>query len=138
MLKSLKFILVGMVFGIIMYKSEAVSWYRIHEMFRFESFHMYGIIGSALFLGVLSIQWIKRSKMKNVNGQVISIEDKEKSFWRYILGGTIFGLGWALSGACPGPMCVLIGTGAMSIMIVIFGALIGTFLYGVLKDRLPH
>jgi uncharacterized membrane protein YedE/YeeE len=138
MLKSLKFILVGMVFGIIMYKSEAVSWYRIHEMFRFESFHMYGIIGSALFLGVLSIQWIKRSKMKNVNGQVISIEDKEKSFWRYILGGTIFGLGWALSGACPGPMYVLIGTGAMSIMIVIFGALIGTFLYGVLKDRLPH
>jgi uncharacterized membrane protein YedE/YeeE len=138
MLKSLKFILVGMVFGIIMYKSEAVSWYRIHEMFRFESFHMYGIIGSALFLGVLSIQWIKRSKMKNVNGQVISIEDKEKSFWRYILGGTIFGLGWALSGACPGPMYVLIGTGAMSIMIVIFGALIGTFLYGVLKDKLPH
>ncbi|MFY7989483.1 MAG: DUF6691 family protein [Fluviicola sp.] len=137
-MKSLKFILVGMVFGIIMYKSEAVSWYRIHEMFRFESFHMYGIIGSALFLGVLSIQWIKRSKMKNVNGQVISIEDKEKSFWRYILGGTIFGLGWALSGACPGPMYVLIGTGAMSIMIVIFGALIGTFLYGVLKDRLPH
>jgi uncharacterized membrane protein YedE/YeeE len=138
MLKSLKFILVGMVFGIIMYKSEAVSWYRIHEMFRFESFHMYGIIGSALFLGVLSIQWIKRSKMKNVNGQVISIEDKEKSFWRYILGGTIFGLGWALSGACPGPMYVLIGTGAMSIMIVIFGALIGTFLYGVLKNKLPH
>ncbi len=138
MLKSLKFILVGMVFGIIMYKSEAVSWYRIHEMFRFESFHMYGIIGSALFLGVLSIQWIKRSRMKNVNGQVISIEDKEKSFWRYILGGTIFGLGWALSGACPGPMYVLIGTGAMSIMIVIFGALIGTFLYGVLKDKLPH
>lgn len=138
MLKSLKFILVGMVFGIIMYKSEAVSWYRIHEMFRFESFHMYGIIGSALFLGVLSIQWIKRSRMKNVNGQVISIEDKEKSFWRYILGGTIFGLGWALSGACPGPMYVLIGTGAMSIMIVIFGALIGTFLYGVVKDKLPH
>ena len=138
MLKSLKFILVGMVFGIIMYKSEAVSWYRIHEMFRFESFHMYGIIGSALFLGVLSIQWIKRSRMKNVNGQVISIEDKEKSFWRYIHGGTIFGLGWALSGACPGPMYVLIGTGAMSIMIVIFGALIGTFLYGVLKDKLPH
>jgi uncharacterized membrane protein YedE/YeeE len=138
MLKSLKFILVGMVFGIIMYKSEAVSWYRIHEMFRFESFHMYGIIGSALFFGVLSIQWIKRSRMKNVNGQVISIEDKEKSFWRYILGGTIFGLGWALSGACPGPMYVLIGTGAMSIMIVIFGALIGTFLYGVLKDKLPH
>ncbi len=138
MLKSLKFILVGIVFGIIMYKSEAVSWYRIHEMFRFESFHMYGIIGSALFLGVLIVQWIKRTQMKNVNGQVISIEDKDKSFWRYILGGTIFGLGWALAGACPGPMYVLIGTGAMSIMIVIFGALIGTFLYGVVKDKLPH
>ena len=138
MLKSLKFILVGMVFGIIMYKSEAVSWYRIHEMFRFESFHMYGIIGSALFLGVLSIQWIKRSKMKNVNGQVISIEDKEKSFWRYILGGTIFGLGWALSGACPGPMYVLIGAGALSMGIVIIAAMFGTFVYGLVKNKLPH
>jgi uncharacterized protein len=121
-----------------MYKSEAVSWYRIHEMFRFESFHMYGIIGSALFLGVLLVQWIKRSKMKNIYGQPIAIEDKEKSFWRYILGGSIFGMGWALSGACPGPMYVLIGTGAMAIMIVIFGAIIGTFLYGVLKTKLPH
>ncbi|MCC6703110.1 MAG: YeeE/YedE family protein [Fluviicola sp.] len=137
-MRSIKFLLAGIVFGIIMYKSEAVSWYRIHEMFRFESFHMYGIIGSALFLGVLLVQWIKRSKMKNIYGQPIAIEDKEKSFWRYILGGSIFGMGWALSGACPGPMYVLVGTGAMAIMIVIFGAIIGTFLYGVLRTKLPH
>lgn len=137
-MKSIKFLLAGIVFGIIMFKSEAVSWYRIHEMFRFESFHMYGIIGSALFLGVLLVQWIKRSKMKNIYGQPITIENKEKSFWRYILGGSIFGMGWALSGACPGPMYVLVGTGAMSIMIVIFGAIIGTFLYGVLRTKLPH
>lgn len=137
-MRSIKFLLAGIVFGIIMYKSEAVSWYRIHEMFRFESFHMYGIIGSALFLGVLLVQWIKRSKMKNISGQPIAIEDKEKSFWRYILGGSIFGMGWALSGACPGPMYVLVGTGAMAIMIVIFGAIIGTFLYGVLRTKLPH
>lgn len=137
-MKALKFILVGIVFGIIMYKSQAVSWYRIHEMFRFESFHMYGIIGSALFLGVLAVQWIKRTQMKDITGQPIMIEPKEKSFWRYILGGTFFGLGWALTGACPGPMYVLLGTGMMSIMIVLFGAIIGTFLYGVLRSKLPH
>ena len=137
-MKALKFILVGIVFGIIMYKSQAVSWYRIHEMFRFESFHMYGIIGSALFLGALAVQWIKRTQMKDITGQPIVIEPKEKSFWRYILGGTFFGLGWALTGACPGPMYVLLGTGMMSIMIVLFGAIIGTFLYGVLRSKLPH
>jgi uncharacterized membrane protein YedE/YeeE len=137
-MKNIKFLLVGMVFGIIMYKSQVVSWYRIHEMFRFESFHMYGIIGSAVGLGVIIIQLIKRFKMKSIEGQTIEIADKEKGFARYILGGSIFGLGWALSGACPGPMYVLVGTGAFSILIVIASAIIGTFIYGLVIHKLPH
>lgn len=137
-MKALRFIIVGIVFGIIMFKSEAVSWFRIHEMFRFESFHMYGIIGSALFLGVIGVQWIKRSKAKSLDGETIEIEPKEKGFWRYILGGTLFGLGWGLSGACPGPMYVLVGAGAFPILVVLFGAILGTFLYGLVKKQLPH
>lgn len=137
-MKNIKFLLVGMVFGIIMYKSQVVSWYRIHEMFRFESFHMYGIIGSAVGLGVIIIQLIKRFKMKSIEGQTIEIADKDKGFARYILGGSIFGLGWALSGACPGPMYVLLGTGAFSILIVIASAIIGTFVYGLVIQKLPH
>jgi uncharacterized membrane protein YedE/YeeE len=127
-----------MVFGIIMYKSQVVSWYRIHEMFRFESFHMYGIIGSAVGLGVIIIQLIKRFKMKGIEGQTIEIADKDKGVIRYLLGGSIFGLGWALSGACPGPMYVLVGTGAFSILIVIASALVGTFIYGLVMKKLPH
>lgn len=137
-MKNIKFLLVGMVFGIIMYKSQVVSWYRIHEMFRFESFHMYGIIGSAVGLGVIIIQLIKRFKMKSIEGQTIEIADKDKGVARYLLGGSIFGLGWALSGACPGPMYVLVGTGAFSILIVIASALIGTFVYGLIMKKLPH
>jgi hypothetical protein len=137
-MKHIKFLLVGMVFGIIMYKSQVVSWYRIHEMFRFESFHMYGIIGSAVGLGVIIIQLIKRFKMKSIEGQTIEIADKDKGIARYLLGGTIFGLGWALSGACPGPMYVLVGTGAFSILIVIASAIIGTFVYGLVMRKLPH
>lgn len=137
-MKNIKFLLVGMIFGIIMYKSQVVSWYRIHEMFRFESFHMYGIIGSAVGLGVIIIQLIKRFKMKSIDGQTIEIADKEKGIARYLLGGTIFGLGWALSGACPGPMYVLVGTGAFSILIVVASAIIGTFVYGLVMKKLPH
>jgi len=137
-MKALKFLLVGVVFGIVMYKSQAVSWFRIYEMFRFESFHMYGIIGSALGLGVVAVQLIKRNRIKSTDGEEINIADKEKSVWRYILGGTIFGLGWALAGACPGPMYVLVGTGLWSILIVIGAAVLGTFLYGVLRKHLPH
>lgn len=127
-----------MIFGIIMYKSQVVSWYRIHEMFRFESFHMYGIIGSAVILGVIIIQLVKRFKMKSIEGQTIEIADKEKGFARYLIGGSIFGLGWALSGACPGPMYVLVGTGAFSILIVIAAAILGTFVYGLIMKKLPH
>lgn len=137
-MKSLKFLLVGIVFGTIMYKAQLVSWFRIYEMFRFESFHMYGVIGSAVGLGIIFVQLIKRFKIKSIEGQEIEIAPKDKGFARYILGGTIFGLGWALAGACPGPMYVLVGTGAFSILIVIAAAMLGTFVYGLLMKKLPH
>jgi hypothetical protein len=121
-----------------MFKSEAASWFRIYEMFQFGSFHMYGIMGSALALGVIGVQIIKRKNIKPINGDEMSLKPKEKGVSRYLIGGIIFGLGWALSGACPGPMYVLAGAGYVSILIVIVGALLGTFLYGVIKDKLPH
>ena len=138
MKKVFIYLVVGFFFGIIMYKSEAASWFRIYEMFRFESFHMYGIIGTALFFGIIFIQLIKRKKIKSIDGSPIVIPDKEKSIYRYLLGGSIFGLGWALVGACPGPMFTLVGAGFLPILIVIGSAIIGTFIYGVLKGKLPH
>ncbi len=137
-MKFLKFLLVGIFFGIVLVKSEAVSWYRIFEMFKFQSFHMYGIIGSAVFLGALFVYIFKKQKIKSIEGNPIQISPKDKGFIRYILGGTIFGLGWALAGACPGPMYILLGTGVFSMLLVIFAAMLGTFTYGVLKDKLPH
>jgi len=137
-MKFLKFLLVGIFFGIVLVKSEAVSWYRIFEMFKFQSFHMYGIIGSAVFLGVLFLWIFRKFKVNSIEGNPINLPPKEKGYVRYILGGTIFGLGWALAGACPGPMYILLGTGVSSMLLVIASAMLGTFIYGVLKSRLPH
>tara|TARA_R110002050_G_scaffold1281_3_gene9232 strand:+ start:37411 stop:37824 length:414 start_codon:yes stop_codon:yes gene_type:complete len=137
-MKFLKFLFVGIFFGIVLVKSEAVSWYRIFEMFKFQSFHMYGIIGSAVFLGSLFIWFLKKYKIKSTEGKIIELQPKEKGYIRYILGGTIFGFGWALAGACPGPMYILLGTGVFSMLLVIGAAILGTFVYGVLKDKLPH
>jgi uncharacterized membrane protein YedE/YeeE len=137
-MKFIKFLIVGILFGIVMAKSQALSWYRIQEMFRFQSFHMYGIIGTAVVLGVIGTALIKRFNLKDVQGNPINFAPKEKSFWRYLLGGSIFGLGWALSGACPGPMVVNIGYGFISFIVVVFFAVIGTYLYGVLQSKLPH
>ena len=137
-MKYIKYLLIGILFGIIMTKSEAISWYRIQEMFRFQAFHMYGIIGSALIVGVLMIQFIKRRKLKSLEGAVIQFQDKQFSIWRYLLGGSIFGLGWALTGACPGPMYTLLGSGFTVFIVVIASALLGTFVYGMFRDRLPH
>ncbi|WP_394907458.1 DUF6691 family protein [uncultured Mesonia sp.] len=132
------YLLVGIFFGILMFKSEAASWFRIYEMFQFGSFHMYGIMGSALFIGVIGVQIIKRKNLKPLGGGEMSLKPKDKSIARYLIGGILFGLGWALAGACPGPMYVLAGSGYLSILIVIVGAIAGTFLYGLLKNKLPH
>ncbi len=129
---------IGILFGITMFKSEAASWFRIYEMFRFEAFHMYGIIGSALAIGIIIVQVIKKYNIKSFYGAKILFSPKEKSFTRYLLGGIIFGLGWALVGACPGPMFVLIGAGFSPILITVAFAVLGTYLYGVLKNKLPH
>ena len=137
-MKYLKFLLIGIVFGIVMFKSEAASWFRIYEMFQFQSFHMYGIIGSALALGILGTWLIKKYKVKAIDGETIKILPKDKSFSRYMYGGILFGLGWALAGSCPGPIYTLIGAGYISILVVLVGALIGTFIYGRLRHKLPH
>ncbi|MBB6499219.1 DUF6691 family protein [Pedobacter cryoconitis] len=137
-MKFLKYILTGVFFGIVMSKSEAVSWYRIQEMFRFQSFHLFGIIGTAVISGVAFTWLVKKMKGKDDQGQPILFQDKDKSWKRYLFGGTIFGLGWALTGACPGPVFVLLGQGYLVMLVVILGALIGTYTYGVLKTRLPH
>lgn len=137
-MKSIVYLIIGIFFGIIMYKSEAASWFRIYEMFEFGSFHMYGIIGSALAIGVIGIFFIKKFNIKAIGGQDMSLAPKEKSIARYLFGGILFGLGWALAGACPGPMYVLAGAGFLPILVVIGGALLGTFVYGVIKNKLPH
>jgi hypothetical protein len=137
-MKFLKFGLLGIVFGIVMAKSEAISWFRIQEMFRFQSFHMYGIIGTAVIMGVIGVALIKKFKIRDFHGNPIDFAPKEKSVTRYLLGGTIFGLGWALSGACPGPMVVNIGYGFLSMGVVLFFALVGTYLYGLYRNKLPH
>ena len=137
-MRTLFYLIIGIIFGITMYKSEAASWFRIYEMFRFEAFHMYGIIGTALAMGVVSTLIIKRNNIKSFYGEEVKFIPKEKGFTRYMLGGIIFGLGWALAGACPGPMFTLLGAGFLPISIVIIAAIIGTFIYGVLKEKLPH
>ena len=137
-MRTLIYLLIGILFGITMLKSEAASWYRIYEMFRFESFHMYGIIGSTVVLGVLIIQTIKRFNIPSFYGESIVFTPKAKSASRYLFGGFIFGLGWALAGACPGPMFTLVGAGFTPILVVIVSAVFGTFLYGLVKNKLPH
>ncbi len=137
-MRSLIYLFIGILFGITMFKSEAASWFRIYEMFKFESFHMYGIIGSALVIGIIITQSIKKFNIKSFYGEKIKFNPKAKSFSRYMFGGIIFGLGWALVGACPGPMFTLIGVGYLPILIVIAGSIVGTLLYGLLKDKLPH
>ncbi len=137
-MKFLKFLLAGIIFGVVMVKSEAVSWFRIQEMFRFQSFHMYGIIGSAVGLGVILIQWIKVKKLKSIDGKPIEVTGKPLMWKANLIGGSIFGLGWALTGACPGPLYTLAGAGYSVFWVVIAAALVGTFTYGALKKYLPH
>ena len=137
-MKTIKYILTGIAFGIIMTKSEAVSWYRIQEMFRFQSFFMYSIIGSAVTLGIILVAVIKRFRLKDLEGHIIHFPVKDKRWKKYLLGGSVFGMGWAMTGACPGPVFVLLGQGYTVIIMVIAGALAGTFVYARLRDRLPQ
>lgn len=137
-MRSIIYILLGTIFGITMYKAETASWFRIYEMFNFQSFHMYGFIGSALVVGFIGTQLLKKNKANDIDGKPIIISPKTKSIPRYLIGGTLFGLGWALVGACPGPIFVLVGAGVFPMLIVIASAILGTFLYGVLRDKLPH
>ncbi|RMB64125.1 YeeE/YedE family protein [Dokdonia sinensis] len=137
-MRYLIYLAIGVLFGLVMFKSEAASWFRIYEMFQFGSFHMYGIIGSALAIGIVGVQVIKRKDLKPLGGGKMNLHDKERSVTRYLVGGIIFGLGWALVGACPGPMYVLLGAGYSAIILVLIGAIAGTFLYGLIKEKLPH
>lgn len=137
-MKYIRFGLIGIFFGIVMTKSQAISWYRIYEMFRFDAFHMYGIIGSAVVLGVIGVALIKKYKLKSTDGTPITFSPKEMSIPRYLIGGTLFGLGWAMTGACPGPMYTLIGGGYSVILVVLASAMLGTLTYGMLRNKLPH
>lgn len=137
-MKNFGFLIVGILFGIIMTKSEAISWFRIHEMFRFESIHMYGIIGVAVVLGAIIVALMKKSKMKTLRGTEVSLPPLDFNLKRHLLAGTIFGLGWALMGACPGPMFVMLGHGFWIFLLLIGSATVGAFIYGVVRDKLPH
>lgn len=134
---NLKYALLGILFGIIFVKAEIVSWFRIQEMFRFQSFHMYGVIGSAIVVGMISIWLIKKFQARSVDGEKIYIEPKKFSKGQ-IYGGLLFGAGWALTGACPGPLFAQIGTGALVIIITLLSAIGGTWVYGLIREKLPH
>jgi uncharacterized membrane protein YedE/YeeE len=137
-MKYIKFLLTGIFFGIVMSKAEIISWFRIYEMFRFDSFHMYGVIGSAVILGMLFVKYTKRKELCCIEKKPIAFNDKAISIYRYLIGGVIFGLGWAMTGACPGPMFVLLGHGVYSMLILIASATLGTYIYGLIRHKLPH
>ncbi|MBE9488700.1 MAG: YeeE/YedE family protein [Bacteroidetes bacterium] len=137
-MKNIKFLLVGILFGIILSKAEVISWYRIYEMFKFQSFHMYGIIGSSVILGIIIVYFFNKVSIKSYLGNQIKIEPKKKGLYRNILGGIIFGLGWGLIGACPGPIFILLGRGVYAIIVIVLGGLLGAFLYHAFKNKLPH
>ena len=137
-MRLLSFFTVGTIFGIVMTKSEAVSWYRIHEMFRFESFHMYGIIGTAVILGAIIIAAMKYFEIKTWRDTYVSYTPLNLNLTRHLVAGSIFGLGWALMGACPGPMFVLLGQGFGIFALAILSGTLGAYTYGVIRDRLPH
>ena len=136
-MKNLKFLIAGIIFGIILVKSQVISWFRIQEMFRLQAFHMYGTIGSAILVGMTSVLLIKRFQLKTIRGETIVIPEK-KFHWGNVYGGLIFGLGWAITGACPGPLFALVGSGFFVIGITLLSAIAGTWVYGLLRDKLPH
>ncbi|MGY4384007.1 putative membrane protein YedE/YeeE [Pedobacter sp. UYP24] len=136
-MKNIKFLIVGLLFGIVLIKSQVISWFRIQEMFRLEAFHMYGVIGSAIVVGMISVLLIKHFGFKTINKEPIIIPEK-KFHWGNVYGGLIFGLGWAITGACPGPLFAQIGSGFMVVMVTLLSAIAGTWVYGLLSKKLPH
>jgi uncharacterized membrane protein YedE/YeeE len=135
--KHLAFLLAGTGFGFVLTKAEAVSWFRIQEMFRFQSFHMYGLMMSAVLVAMISLALIRRFGVRSVDGEAIAIEPKPFTKGT-VIGGAIFGLGWAMTGACPGPLYALVGAGVYPIAVALLAALAGTWVYGLLQPRLPH
>lgn len=133
----LKYLILGVGFGIVLVKAEVISWFRIQEMFRLESFHMYGVIGTAVVVGIISVQIIKRFKVKSISGEPINLDAKPFSKGQ-IFGGLLFGFGWALTGACPGPIYAQIGTGVTVFIVTLLSALAGTWFYGLIREKLPH
>jgi uncharacterized protein len=134
---NIKYLLAGILFGIILIKAEVIAWFRIQEMFRLQSFHMYGVIGSAVVVGAISVFLIKRFQIKTIDGEPIKLEDKKFSKGQ-IIGGLLFGFGWAMTGACPGPLFAQIGSGALVVTITLLSAITGTWVYGSIKEKLPH
>lgn len=134
---NLKYLIVGVLFGIVFVKAEIISWYRIQEMFRMQSFHMYGVIGSAVVVGAVSVWLIKRFNIRTVYGEAIEFHPKKFNKGN-VYGGLLFGFGWALTGACPGPLFAQIGTGALVVVVTLLSAIAGTWVYGYFRDRLPH
>jgi len=131
-------LILGTAFGIILVKADVLSWFRIQEMFAFQSFHMYGIIGSAVVVGALSVLLIRALKVKSIEGNLISIPDKAPRYTSAYVGGTLFGLGWAMTGACPGPMYALIGSGTTVMVVAVVMGILGVLAYAALRDKLPH
>jgi uncharacterized protein len=137
MISKVLLFMVGLIFGFTFIKAEVVSWFRILEMFRFESFHMYGVIGTAVVVGAFGVLLIKKLNLKSLSGQEIIIE--KRPFTKgTVIGGLLFGLGWAITGACPGPIFALIGAGYPPFIVVLLSAIAGTWVYGALKSKLPH
>jgi uncharacterized membrane protein YedE/YeeE len=137
LISNIKYLVVGVLFGVVFVKAEIVSWFRIQEMFRFDSFHMYGVIGSAVAVGLISIQLIKRLNIRTLEGESVLIPDK--SFDKgQIYGGLLFGIGWAITGACPGPLFAQIGSGFLAVAATLLSAIAGTWMYGLLRRKLPH
>ncbi|BAP30697.1 protein of unknown function DUF395 YeeE/YedE [Chryseobacterium sp. StRB126] len=134
---NLKYLVSGIIFGIIFVKAEVISWFRIQEMFRLQSFHMYGIIGSAVLVGMISVGLIKKFNIKTIHGEPITLTPKKFNKGQ-IYGGLIFGFGWAITGACPGPLFAQIGTGALAVSATLLSAIAGTWVYGYFRDKLPH
>jgi uncharacterized membrane protein YedE/YeeE len=134
---NFKYLAVGIVFGVVFVKAEIISWFRIQEMFRLQSFHMYGVIGTAVVVGAISVFLIKKFKVKTIHGEEITFTDKQFNKGQ-IYGGLIFGLGWAVTGACPGPLFAQLGTGVLAISVVILSSIAGTWVYGRFRDKLPH